>query len=219
MSSYVRAVQTALQQHGFYRGKLDGIAGPQTLEAVNRAIEHGKVTPGERILVEQQNRSNPNVEGSTVAPSVPLKKLSGFMLSEKSRKKLQGVDPDLVKVVERAIQITPIDFAVLEGVRTKARQQELVKSGASKTMNSRHLTGHAVDIVPIVNGSISWDFNHYYPLAEAMAKAATELGVTIRWGGCWCVITGKQGTAQSWVQAYRKGGGRFLDGPHFELPA
>ena len=86
MSSYVRAIQTSLQQHGFYRGKLDGIAGPQTVEAVNRAIEHGKVTPGERILVEQQSRSDPNVEGSTVSPSVPLKKLSGFMLGEKSRK-------------------------------------------------------------------------------------------------------------------------------------
>lgn len=219
MSSHVRAIQTVLQQHGFYRGQLDGIAGPQTVEAVNRAIEHGKVTRGELILVEQQNRSDPNVEGSTLAPSVPLKKLSGFSLSDRSKKNLQGVHPDLVKVVERAIQLTPIDFTVIEGLRTKARQQQLVKSGASKTMNSRHLTGHAVDIAPMVNGSISWDFNHYYPLAEAMAKAATELGVTIRWGGCWSVITNKAGTAQSWVQAYRKGGGRFLDGPHFEIPA
>ena len=84
-------------------------------------------------------------------------------------------------------------------------------------MNSKHLTGHAVDIAPVIDGKISWDFEHYYALAQAMAKAATELGVKVRWGGAWVTITGKSGTPQEWVKAYRAGGGRFLDGPHFEL--
>lgn len=144
---------------------------------------------------------------------------SGFVLGERSLKNLQGVHPDLVKVVKLAIKISPVDFSVIEGVRTKERQRELVKKGASKTMNSRHLTGHAVDIVPIVGGKISWNFDDYYPLAKAMAQASGELGVNVRWGGAWTVITGKSGTPQEWVKAYRTGGGRFLDGVHFELPA
>ncbi|OOR83979.1 hypothetical protein B0180_05665 [Moraxella canis] len=152
-----------------------------------------------------------------IASSPAAKNDKLFFLGERSLKNLQGVNPNLVKVVKRAIELTDTDFAVIEGLRTKARQAELVKKGASKTMNSKHLTGHAVDIAPVVDGKISWDFNHYYPLAKAMAKAATELGVKVRWGGAWTNIMGKSGTPQDWVKAYRAGGGRFLDGPHFEL--
>lgn len=76
-----------------------------------------------------------------------------------------------------------------------------------------------MDLVAVVGGQVSWDFNHYYTIAKAMAVAATELNVKVRWGGAWTVITGKTGTPQDWVKAYRAGGGRFLDGVHFELPA
>ena len=214
MSSYISATQTELLGAGFYKGKVDGIAGKLTVEAVEQAIKSDAVTSDEVVAVVQQNVSPP----SLTDPAVVAPKNGKFVLGKRSLDNLKNVNADLVRVVKRAIEITEIDFTVIEGFRTEARQRELVRKGASKTMNSRHLTGHAVDIAPIVNGSISWDFDHYYPLAEAMARAATELGVTIRWGGCWSVITGKKGTAQSWVQAYRKGGGRFLDGPHFEIP-
>ena len=214
MSSYISAIQTELLDAGFYKGKVDGIAGKLTVEAVEQAIKSDDVTSDEVVAVVQQNVSPP----SLTDPTVVAPKKGKFVLGKRSLDNLKNVNADLVRVVKRAIEITEIDFTVIEGFRTEARQRELVRKGASKTMNSRHLTGHAVDIAPIVNGSISWDFDHYYPLAEAMARAATELGVTIRWGGCWSVITGKKGTAQSWVQAYRKGGGRFLDGPHFEIP-
>jgi len=119
-----------------------------------------------------------------------------YKLSNKSLGKLQGLHPDLVAVVKRAIEITSQDFSVLEGMRTVARQKELVHKGASKTMNSRHLTGHAVDIAPYVNGSISWDWDYYYPMADAMKEAAKELGVDLEWGGDWK---------------------SFKDGPHFQL--
>lgn len=214
MSSYISAIQTELLDAGFYKGKVDGIAGKLTVEAVEQAVKSDAVTSDEVVAVVQQNVSPP----SLTDPTVVAPKNGKFVLGKRSLDNLKNVNADLVRVVKRAIEITEIDFTVIEGFRTEARQRELVRKGASKTMNSRHLTGHAVDIAPIVNGSISWDFDHYYPLAEAMARAATELGVTIRWGGCWSVITGKKGTAQSWVQAYRKGGGRFLDGPHFEIP-
>lgn len=121
----------------------------------------------------------------------------GFSLGRTSRQRLVGVHPDLVKVIERAIEITPVDFTVLEGLRTVARQKRLVASGASKTMRSRHLTGHAVDIAPLEGGKVSWAWPLYYQLAPAVKRAAAEVGVPIEWGGDWR---------------------SFKDGPHWQLP-
>ena len=201
MKQYIKQIQTALHTAGHYTGKIDGIAGQMTLDAVNKAL--GNITAPPKPTAPPTT--------TTTAES------GGFVLSEKSIQKMDGVKDDLVRVVKRAIELSDTDFAVIEGLRTKERQAYLVKKGASKTMNSKHLTGHAVDIAPVVDGKISWDFEHYYALANAMAKAATELGVKVRWGGAWTTITGKSGTPQDWVKAYRNGGGRFLDGPHFEL--
>lgn len=110
---------------------------------------------------------------------------------------LRGVHPDLVKVVRRAAAISNIDFKVLEGVRSTARQRELVKKGASQTMNSRHLTGHAVDLGVVVGGIIRWDWPLYYKLADIVKQAAKDVGVPIEWGGDWRT---------------------FKDGPHWQLP-
>jgi peptidoglycan L-alanyl-D-glutamate endopeptidase CwlK len=121
----------------------------------------------------------------------------GFKLGAMSLARLEGVHPDLARVFHRAIEITPVDFSVVEGLRTKERQAELVAAGASKTMNSRHLTGHAVDIAPYVGGTIRWDWPLFYQLAPAVKKAATELGVKVEWGGDWAT---------------------FKDGPHWQLP-
>lgn len=120
-----------------------------------------------------------------------------FTLSQKSKDRLSGVHPDLIKVVTHAIEITTCDFAVLEGVRSKARQEQLVKAGASQTMKSRHLTGHAVDLGAYVSGSVRWDWPLYNQLADAMKKAAAELKVPLEWGGDWTTLK---------------------DGPHFQLP-
>lgn len=119
-----------------------------------------------------------------------------FKLSQRSLSNLKGVHPDLVAVVHRAIAITPVDFTVTEGLRTVERQKQLVATGASKTMNSRHLTGHAVDLAAWVGGGIRWDWPLYDVLAVAMKKAAQELEIPIIWGGDWTT---------------------FKDGPHFEL--
>lgn len=120
-----------------------------------------------------------------------------YVLSRKSLDRLAGVNPDLVRVVKRAIEITTVDFAVLEGVRSKSRQEQLVKAGASQTMNSRHITGHAVDLGAYVSGSVRWDWPLYHKIADAVKQAAAELGVPIEWGGDWRT---------------------FKDGPHFQLP-
>ena len=135
-----------------------------------------------------------------------------FILSQKSLRRLEGVNPDLVKVVRRAIQITPIDFIVVEGLRTKERQAYLVEKGASKTMNSRHLTGDAVDLAPIVNNKVSWDWKDFYPLAEAVKQAAKEVKVEIRWGGTWKNLSETE--FKNGIVELSK---TFPDGPHFEL--
>lgn len=119
-----------------------------------------------------------------------------YQLSTKSEARLSGVRPELVAVVRRALELSEVDFAVTEGLRTKGRQAELVAQGASKTMNSRHLTGHAVDLAPVIGGAIRWDWPPFYKIADAMKKAAAELRVAIIWGGDWV---------------------SFKDGPHFEL--
>jgi len=120
-----------------------------------------------------------------------------YKLGARSKQRLKGVHDDLVKVVERAIEITEVDFAVLEGVRSRARQEQLFKQKATKTMNSRHLTGHAVDLGAYVGGSVRWDWPLYYQIADAMKAAAAELEIPLTWGGDWKT---------------------FPDGPHFELP-
>ena len=122
----------------------------------------------------------------------------GFALGRTSEMRLNGVHPDLVRVVRRAIAITPIDFTVLEGMRTLARQRQLVARGSSQTMNSRHLTGHAVDIAPLDDdGDVSWDWPLYHQLAPVIKEAARAEGVSIEWGGDWR---------------------SFKDGPHWQLP-
>jgi peptidoglycan L-alanyl-D-glutamate endopeptidase CwlK len=120
----------------------------------------------------------------------------GFALGSRSKERLVGVDPRLIKVVERAIEITDIDFTVLEGLRSLDKQKQLVNEGFSQTLKSKHLTGHAVDLGALVNGAVSWDKEHYHTIAKAMKKSAEELKINIRWGGDFK---------------------SFFDGPHFEL--
>lgn len=119
-----------------------------------------------------------------------------FELSGRSIAKLAGVHPDLVKVVHRAIGLTAVDFTVTDGLRTVERQRVLVAQGKSKTMNSRHLTGHAVDVAAISGGKVDWSWSKYESIARAFKQAADELGIPIVWGGDWT---------------------SFKDGPHFEL--
>lgn len=104
-----------------------------------------------------------------------------FILGKRSTDNLKGVHPDLVRVVKRALELSEVDFTVIEGLRTKERQAELLKQGFTRTMNSRHIIGQAVDIVPL---PVDWNNKARFGLvAAAMKKAAAELGVKITWGG------------------------------------
>lgn len=144
-----------------------------------------------------------------------------YRLGSRSLERLQGVHPDLVAVVQRAIEWTLVDFTVLEGLRTRERQAQLVEAGASRTMNSRHLTGHAVDLGAWLDG-VRWDWPLYHGIANAMAQASRELGVAMVWGGCWDRPLGQLVDCRRALEDYarrRRATGRdpFLDGPHFEL--
>ncbi|MGV1762802.1 M15 family metallopeptidase [Rhizobium rhizogenes] len=123
-------------------------------------------------------------------------------LSASSLAKLDHVHPDLVKVVKKLAEISDIDFMVMEGTRSVAQQKLNVAKGVSTTMNSRHIPGkdgfaHAVDLVPIVGGKVSWDWAIYNKFAPIVKKAAQLVGVPVEWGGDWKT---------------------FKDGPHFQLP-
>lgn len=120
-----------------------------------------------------------------------------FAFGARSKQRLVGVHPDIIKILGLVIARTPIDFTVLEGLRTAERQKQLFAAGATKTLNSRHLTGHAVDIAPVIDGEVTFAWPPYYVLAGEVKAAALELGIPITWGGDWKT---------------------FKDGPHWELP-
>lgn len=118
-------------------------------------------------------------------------------LGARSLSRLEGVHPDLVKVVHKAAAMSNIDFTILEGLRTLDRQKVLFAKGATRTMKSRHLNGHAVDIAPLIDGQVTWDWPLYHKLAPIIKGAAVSVGVPIEWGGDWK---------------------SFKDGPHWQLP-
>ena len=136
-----------------------------------------------------------------------------IILGARSLARLEGVHPDLVRVVKKAAAMSDMDFTVLEGLRTVERQKQLLANGATKTMNSRHLTGHAVDLAPVIDGKVSWDWPLYHRLADVMRSASIRENVHIRWGGTWKLLTAIQGPITAKVLSRS-----FPDGPHFELP-
>ena len=155
---------------------VDGVAGPKTWAALD----------------------------ATTKPAVAPPASGAYVLSDASRKLLVGVHPDLVRVIEWAIQITPVDFRVGEGVRTLARQKQMVAQKKSQTLRSRHVPESnacrmscAVDLHALPSGVLSWDWKYYEQIATAMKQAARDVGVPIEWGGDWKTLK---------------------DGVHFQLP-
>jgi peptidoglycan L-alanyl-D-glutamate endopeptidase CwlK len=152
-----------------------------------------------------------------------------FKLSRRSLDRLEGVDEGLQEVCKMAITLSSVDFGIIQGLRTEAQQKELVASGASQTMKSKHLEGKAVDLMAYVNGRASWELNLYDNIADAMKEAASQLGVSLCWGAAWATpqapypmdIRKWEGTMEEAMNAYidlRRSSNRrpFIDGPHFE---
>lgn len=170
MNEHIKALQADLGLRD------DGILGPITREAIIRAAEQGRLSV--------------TADATVAVATVPT-------LNDRSEASLRGVHSDLVRVVRKAAALSPVKFTVIEGLRSVERQKQLVAQGASKTMRSRHITGHAIDLAPHrPDGKIAFDWPLYHQIAPAMKQAAADLGVAITWGGDWA---------------------GFPDGPHFEL--
>jgi len=147
-----------------------------------------------------------------------------FKLSKRSQDKLKGLDERLIAVVNSAIFKSKIDFGVICGMRTKKEQEALVAKGASQTMKSKHLDGHAVDLMAYIGSRGSWELNLYDDIADAMAESAREVDAPIRWGAAWTVpnVAYFDGTMEDAMNSYideRRSQNRrpFIDAPHFEL--
>ena len=123
--------------------------------------------------------------------------MSNFKFSQRSENNQKGVNTDLVKIERRALQLSPVDFGITEGLRTVERQRQLVAAGKSQTMNSRHISGHAVDVFAYPTSAGSWEWKYYEQIATAFKQAAKELNIPVEWGGDWKTLK---------------------DGPHFQLP-
>lgn len=212
---YIKDIQRMLKDAGFYEGNIDGIVGQLTSQAVYKALNY----PNDRGI--PSDKEEPKGEKPLTDTASPLN-FAGF-INGISLKRLKGVNDKLVKVVALASTYMQGEFLVTEGLRTYARQEELVKTGASKTLNSKHLTGNAVDLAPLVNGKLSWVQKDFYPIVDAMQKACIELGIKVRWGGAWAVLNDKKGIKpQKMIDDYSamKRQSRqtpFIDCPHFEL--
>lgn len=148
-------------------------------------------------------------------------------LTDNDEAELEGVHLHLADTVVMAAKYTRVDFSVFDGLRSEAEQAQYVEARVSWTMKSMHLKqtdgyGHAVDLVPRVNGKLRWEWVPIYEVARAMRKAANELGVQLIWGGCWQVITGTSADPEELMKQYvtkclRQGKKVRADGAHFEL--
>jgi peptidoglycan LD-endopeptidase CwlK len=149
-----------------------------------------------------------------------------FRLGASSEANLVGVHEGVVAVVRKAILITDIDFTVHDGLRTLLEQKKLVASGASRTVDSYHLTGDAVDLVPYVNGKLRWETALCNEIARAMLEASGQLGVRLTWGRVWDMELSEldpddfDGERALYVKRYQRlrGPNKFPldDGPHFQ---
>jgi len=150
--------------------------------------------------------------------------MGDFKFGDASVSELEHVHSDLVAVVKRTLELSVQDFAVHDGIRSMEEQKKMMAAGASKTLDSRHLTGHAVDLVPFINGKLRWEWEPIYKIADALRIAAKELDIPIRWGGAWDIdFTDSEALPEYLVSDYvsrmkRAGKKAFIDGPHFELP-
>lgn len=181
-SMNAKALQIRLLDAGYDPGPIDGRLGPKTREALIAFQRASGLTPDGELGV------------GTLAKLVEA--TGQPALDSGSERKLAAVHPDLRRVVHRAAAITETPFIVTEGKRSIIRQKRLVASGASRTLKSRHLTGHAVDLAVLIDGQVRWDWPLYHQVARSMKRAGADLAIPVEWGGDWRT---------------------FKDGPHFQL--
>lgn len=108
-----------------------------------------------------------------------------FTLSRADERKLVGLNKNLVALVHRVALVTPVPFIVVEGLRTKGRQRQLFAQRKTKTLNSKHIIGRAVDCAPMVNGVLSWWWHDFTPLVQCAKECASEMSLPMTFGYDW----------------------------------
>lgn len=195
-----------------YDGALTATTGASNTQAMRESSSASNT---------QTTLGSSTVSDSSVNQAMPS---SGFKFSAASKKEMIGVRPELIAVAERALQLSTQDFIFYDGLRTAKEQAALKAAGQSQTLQSKHLTGDAMDLVPYINGGPKWDWEGCYRIALAVDDAATQLGYAhkIRWGGAWdrtlADFGGSTDAYRKEVNAYanRHPGKDFLDGVHYE---
>lgn len=202
------------------------------LGAVSQAqADHfSKLLQGKLDVVDAPafQESNDGDRQQTLGASADKARTSGFKFGKASLKELEGVKSELVLLARHALALSTQDFCVYDGLRTIKEQEQHVKNGTSQTMNSKHLKGLAIDLVPWIKGKPVWDWDAIYPIACAVDAAARELGIesNIRWGGAWDrTLADFHGDPAAYKRVVEEYGARqralgkskvFIDGPHFE---
>lgn len=186
-----KQIQEALKDLGLYKGEIDGIIGPKSKAAI-RAFQRSRRLAVDGIAGPITKAALKNPQPADTPKSTGAK----WAVNARSERNLKGVHPDLQRVIRRAIAEHPLEVTITEGLRTLERQRHLKAIGASRTLNSRHLTGHAVDVVFIINKQARWDGPLYKDFAATVKRVAKAEKVSIVWGGDWR---------------------SFVDMPHFEL--
>lgn len=168
----------------------------------------------------------PAVQPSPAIVKAPLN--SGFKFGKVSEDNLATVKPRLQVFARELLRRSPVDFRVIEGLRSIERQRSLFNSGASQTMNSRHLTGDAIDLVAWIDGEPDWDWDNVFAISAHAPAAAQAAGLKVRWGAAWhigdirrCAVKADPGRTmvELYKQARRAQGRKvFLDGVHYEIP-
>jgi len=180
-------IQSRLHALNYYGGAIDGIIGPVTRAAI-MAFQKSRGLVVDGIAGPKTQAALQLAATMSPAPN--------HELDARSERNLRGVHPDLVAVMREAIRRHPVKATITEGLRTLERQRKLLAAGASRTLRSRHLTGHAVDVVFIMDRRARWDWPLYKDFADTVKAVAKEKGIRVVWGGDWRT---------------------FKDGPHFEL--
>ena len=180
-------IQSRLHALDYYGGAIDGIIGPVTRAAI-MAFQRSRGLAVDGIAGPKTQAALQLAATMSPAPN--------HELDARSERNLKGVHPDLVAVMREAIRRHPVKATITEGLRTLERQRKLLAAGASRTLKSRHLTGHAVDIVFIMDKRARWDWPLYKDFADTVKAVAKEKNIRVVWGGDWRT---------------------FKDGPHFEL--
>lgn len=149
--------------------------------------------------------------------------MQDYKFGERSLEEMVGVRPRLIWTIKFALEICQVDFGVYDGKRTQGEQAEFVRTGVSKTLKSKHLTGEAVDLVPYINGQYRWEVRPMCLIARAMQISADKHDVNILWGGVWDrALRGLEQAPEDEIAAYverqkAKGHRVFVDGAHYEL--